>query len=636
MNQKRPESAGRFAAVSAMSLLRVGVLALTLIAGVLPMAASAAPLPFADRRVDINAREQPIASFLRDLFGQIDVPVVVSNAVAGSVNGTFAGDADNVLRNVSRAFGLVLYYDGSVMYVYAAGETVTRTLTLPNSESAAKLRRIAKEMGLLDSRNYLRSTTDGVLMATGTKRFVEQIEELYRADSQRREPSQSQATTFRVFQLRYAWAQDTTVQFGNRTLLVPGVARILRSLVSSSPWVGGNGGETVMRPTQTKLKGQGLAKQPILGFGEDGAASSNEAVADAYGTGRLRGDWALASAGAPQSDVRIQADPRVNAVIVRDYPSRMAEYEQLIKALDLEPVSIEIEATIIDVNTERATELGINWRWGTGRSSTLFGNGTASDTRLQPGGSVVGSAITPQARGGVLSAVLGDASQFIARISALQVQGAARVVSSPQVVTLSNVEALFDNSQTFYVRVAGREEVDLFNVSAGTSMRVTPHVFKDTDGTRIKMLVDLEDATISKTEQVDSIPIVQKSTVNTQALIYEGESLLIGGLTREATDDASDRIPLIGDIPVLGNLFKSTRKSTGRVERLFLISPRLNTRRIVQPPAVNPSVLTPSAPAAAPASSPAATSTVPFTDPVDRRRTGPSNSDPGSVFGYAP
>src|SRR6185436_16804989 len=90
-------------------------------------------------------------------------------------------------------------------------------------------------------------------------------------------------------------------------------------------------------------------------------------------------------------------------------------------------------------------------------------------------------------RGGVASVVLGSLGQFFARIKALQSEGAARVVSSPQVVTLSDVEAVFDNSSTFYVRVAGREQVDLFNVSVGTSLRVTPHVFRDHDANRIKM-----------------------------------------------------------------------------------------------------------------------------------------------------
>jgi type III secretion protein C len=169
---------------------------------------------------------------------------------------------------------------------------------------------------------------------------------------------------------------------------------------------------------------------------------------------------------------------------------------------------------------------------------------------------------------------MGSVGQFIARIRALQTDGAARVVSSPQVVTLSNVEAIFDNSSTFFVRVAGREEVDLFNVSAGTSLRVTPHVFRDVDQTRIKLLVNVEDGNISG-RQVDQIPVVERSTINTQALIAEGESLLIGGMVREVTANSTDKVPGLGDVPVVGNLFKSRESSTTRVERMFLITPRL-------------------------------------------------------------
>ena len=170
--------------------------------------------------------------------------------------------------------------------------------------------------------------------------------------------------------------------------------------------------------------------------------------------------------------------------------------------------------------------------------------------------------------------MLGSLGQFFARIRALQTEGAARIVSSPQVVTLSNVEAMFDNTSTFFVRVAGREQVDLFNVSAGTTLRVTPHVFRDHDQTRIKLLVNVEDGNITN-RQVDQIPVVERSTVNTQALIAEGESLLIGGMVRETQTNSEDKVPGLGDVPVVGNLFKTKSSGTTRVERMFLITPRM-------------------------------------------------------------
>jgi type III secretion protein C len=218
--------------------------------------------------------------------------------------------------------------------------------------------------------------------------------------------------------------------------------------------------------------------------------------------------------------------------------------------------------------------------------------------------------------------VLGSIGQFIGRIRALQAEGAARVVSSPQVVTLSNVEALFDNSSTFYVRVAGREEVDLFNVSAGTTLRVTPHVFRDNEQTRIKLLVNVEDGALTE-RQVDRIPVVERSTINTQALITEGESLLIGGMVRDSISTNVDKVPGLGDVPVVGNLFKTKSSQSARVERMFLITPRLaasrpapaNTGLRANAPAAPP-VQTAAAPAApAPAPVPVAAPSQPAPPP---------------------
>ena len=125
------------------------------------------------------------------------------------------------------------------------------------------------------------------------------------------------------------------------------------------------------------------------------------------------------------------------------------------------------------------------------------------------------------------------------------------------------------------MRVAGRDEVDLFKVSAGTTLRVTPHVFQEGQDVRIKLLVQIEDGQILPQEQVDAIPVVERSSLNTQALIVAGESLLIGGMVRERTTEGVTKVPLLGDIPLLGHLFKTNTDVAERVERLFLISPRL-------------------------------------------------------------
>jgi type III secretion protein C len=537
-------------------------------------AVQAAPMPNAARTVSITAREQPVSAFLQNLFAAVDVPASVSPQLAGSVNGTFAGPADRVLRDISRVYNLVGYYDGNVMHVVPAADLLTKTYTLPRAASERVLREVF-DLGLPDSRNTLRTTADGALVAVGTKRFVEQVDELARnaqaVQTAAAAPVGAGQMDFRVFYLRYAWAQDTTMALGGRQVVVPGVASILRSLVGGR--ASGAGAQDVqMRPTQPKLKGQGLISQGANPTQRENSRESADAArgraVDALVTALNTAAQPApepAAASAPVNvdprQVSIEAEPRLNAVIVRDAADRLSRYEQLIAALDVEPQSLEIEATIIDVNTDKLRELGVDWRWNNAGNSAGFGGALP----------VVGA-------GGVASIVLGSANQFIARIRALQNEGAARVVSSPQVVTLSNVEALFDNSSTFFVRVAGREEVDLFNVSAGTTLRVTPHVFRDAEQTRIKLLVNVEDGSLSG-RQVDQIPVVERSTINTQALINEGESLLIGGMVRDSVSSTVDKVPGLGDVPVVGNLFKSRTNQSARVERMFLITPRLAVSR---------------------------------------------------------
>ncbi len=543
----------------------------------------AAPIPFADREVQLTAREQPIADFMQDLFGRIDVPVVVSPSVKGAVNGSFIGPAERTFRSVARAFNIVEYYDGNVLYLYGSADLVTRTLPVAPG-LAAKVASTVTELRLTDARNSLRTTREGTLIASGTRRFIEQVEELTRAQAVSERTGTPQG--FKVFYLRYAWAQDVNINFGGRQVALPGVASIVRALMTSNSksQVSVTSYETPAYGTVAGIRGQRSQRgQGTLGApGADVQAPSATALA-ALGAqpGPVAGRPDAAGAAFSQplvvaadpSQVRVEADSRLNAVVVRDAPDRLPLYEQLIAALDVEPQALEIEATIIDLNTDRLRQLGINWRYNRGDTSLLFGRGDSSDLALRP--TTPAPDVTPSGVGGFISAVLNGPHEFMARINLLEQQGAARVVSSPQVMTLSNVEAVFDNSSTFYVRVAGRDEVDLFNVTAGTTLRVTPHVFKDNGQVRIKMLVSVDDGSLSDST-VDTLPVVNRSSVNTQALIFEGESLLLGGIVREKSGSSETKVPFLGDIPLLGALFRNKGTNNERVERLFLIQPRLS------------------------------------------------------------
>ena len=561
----------------------------------MPLVASAQTPPAQNgNQVSIVARDQPIAAFLRDLFGRVSRPVVPSAKLTGTVNGVFQGSVEKIYADIAKAFNLISYYDGAAVYVYAPNELGVQTLQLDRA-GAERVARQARAQRLPDRRNLLRVTTDG-LVVSGTPRFIEQVAGMARgeglADGAPAAPGgalggsrggyydapripASQPVEFRVFYLRYARAEDTVVTAGGRETRVPGLATILQNLVLDQK-PGGSAvtpalGARLVRQSQPRLKGQGLDS-----VSPDASQAGNYAATEVLGGG---GDMGLA-APLTQDIVRIEPSAYLNAIIVRDVPERMAAYDSLIRALDVEPQIVEIEATIIDINVDRLQKLGINWRFGSGGFGALFGSGNLdSDTRLLP---VPGlnrrdnvSNITPSGQGGTISTIIGSQREFLGRVTALENKGAARIVSRPQIMTLSNVEAVFDRTRTFYVRVAGREEVDLFNVTAGTVMRVNPHVFRDHDQTRIRVLVNIEDGSISPNSAVENIPIVDRASVATQGMVLDGESLLLGGMTIDADLNDETKVPLLGDIPLLGELFKFRTKQRGHTERLFLITPRL-------------------------------------------------------------
>jgi len=273
---------------------------------------------------------------------------------------------------------------------------------------------------------------------------------------------------------------------------------------------------------------------------------------------------------APELALRpvIQADPRLNAVIIRDTPQRLQLFEELIAILDTPVRLVEIEAIIVDVNSSRISELGIDWGGRAGSIAGGFGTpGQAPDSLT--GTLVFGKNVNP-------TTVIPDAGNFLmTRIRALEGNGDARIVSRPSVLTLDNLGALIDLSDTLYVQSIGERVANVIPITVGTTLRVTPHIIESAGNSVVHLIVDIEDGAIQDERKFTGLPTVRKSTIGTQAVMGARESLLIGGFNSQTNSKQVDAIPILGKMPFFGAFFRKQSSTLRSTERLFLITPKI-------------------------------------------------------------
>nr|WP_297350464.1 type III secretion system outer membrane ring subunit SctC [uncultured Caldimonas sp.] len=546
-----------------MSLyLRLAVLSLMLCSLVLP--AGAAELQWRDRSFQIVASEKPLPDFLRELASSQGTTAVVDNKVSGLISGKFTGSARKILDSICASYGLTWYFDGSFLYVDLASEARSEVISI-SPGSASRVAQTIVALKISDSRYPLSiSDNEGSVFVSGPRRYVEMVRQAVKLADQR--ASMTDNSEVRLFPLKYAWAADFRINRSGRQTVVPGVATVLNSLYKGK---GGSGGGSAGTPVGSPLRvgpnrevrmrsGDALqVPQVDMGGGGEGMAAS-------FGTG--------ADGELPQ----FHADTRMNAVLVRDLPERMPQYARIIESMDVRPRLIEIELTIMDISTDTLDSLGVDWRAHGRHADVQIGRGTGTPLTWNSGATEAGQTGSAPPAGGVFTAAIGNElrNYLLARVHALTKTGDANFVARPKVLTLDNNEAILENLNELYVRVDGFQDAALFNITAGTSVRVTPLIVDEATARGVMMSIDIQDGDLSQAT-VDDIPVVRRRTVNTQALVTEGASLLIAGYSSEENTNAVTGVPILSDVPVLGNLFKYTEKRRVKLERFYMLTPRM-------------------------------------------------------------
>ena len=487
------------------------------------------------------------------------------DTVSGRVSGRFQKvSARNFLTAMGEAYGAGWYVLGTSIHFYASDRVRKDFLTVP-SGSAEDLVNSLRRSGFIADELPVKINNDAnMLTFVGPEPYLAQI----RTAAAAYLAVQTEKIVMRVFPVKYAWADDITLQNMDQTVTVPGIASILRGMVM---------GQSVRGTTVSQ---QRRTAQSVESLGAPGLSRQNDSRSAPAPT---------QSTPVMQGSISIMADPRVNAVLVSDSAFRMPYYEEVIRELDKPVELVEIHAAIVDIDTNASRELGVNFS-GRGTNGKWQGGGSLGASNSGSTDSAGNPVITTtsNAAGALLSTIYTHGTDFfMARINALEEKNAARMLGRPSVLTVDNVQAVLENTTTYYIPLKGQEAVDLYKVESGTVLRVTPHIIHEGGKTSIKLAVSVQDDQGDSSsgyqsiggENSDAITVtpIKQTKINTQAMVEVGQSLLIGGYYYEQKSQASNGVPVLKDIPLLGALFRSNSTSGRQMERLILITPRLVT-----------------------------------------------------------
>lgn len=521
-------------------------------------------LPWRQKTSFQFAKEISLSELIRGYFALQNVTVVIDPDVQGSVNGKFEDlSPEEFLNRLSRSNGLIWFYDGNVLYVYPAQKVESRFLQI-SPHASKKLLETVSGLGMVAPTSSIRLVgNSGIAFVSGPPGYVSMVSDIAKQLSSILEVDYNEALKVRIFPLKHAWAYDTSFTTQETRVTLPGLATVLRGLMETGTMAtpqmiisGQINQDRIQVADKIKTFNQenGLLpfhKQEILPYNSPDPSILPPAIPTVSHSATL-----------------IQPDIRLNAIIVRDVEARMSQYQDIIDALDVPVYLIEISVAIVDINTNFSTAIGNQFFSALNNK----GNGIAFNTT-----GLVGT--TPPATGfNFKLGAVWDGYQILSQIEALAQEGYANVLARPTVLTLNNLEARIATTSTFYVQLIGTDASDLANVTVGTILKVTPRVIIEKDGyRRIKLLIDLNDGNVdnSATAQVDGLPTTTDASINTQAVIYEGQSLFIGGYYRQEKKMTESGIPVLKDLPLLGYIFKVKTHTNTTLERMYLITPRI-------------------------------------------------------------
>ncbi|MEC8918305.1 MAG: type IV pilus secretin PilQ, partial [Pseudomonadota bacterium] len=280
---------------------------------------------------------------------------------------------------------------------------------------------------------------------------------------------------------------------------------------------------------------------------------------------------------------RVTVDPRTNTLILQDTREQLDAIRRTIEHLDVPVRQVQIEARIVIARDSATRELGVNWGLSSpaGRHLDLSGAAdgdpstvptTSDDPDTYGGGLAVdlGNAVNPASAfsfGYVSGDILIDLE-----LRALESEGKSQTISQPKVITANQRTAIIKQGQEVpYQEASSSGATSTEFKEAVLSLEVTPQITPDD---RIIMDLRINNDDISDT-RYDGAPAIDTNEIQTQVLVNNGETVVLGGILTSEQLRTLFKTPFLGDLPVIGNLFRYTQNSNEKVELLVFITPKI-------------------------------------------------------------
>ncbi len=341
------------------------------------------------------------------------------------------------------------------------------------------------------------------------------------------------------------------------------------------------------------------------GKAEDIAKLLTEDAKSGGGGGGAAGGGAQQQRGILSSRGSVSFDNRTNTLLLVDIPKKVQEVKELLAVIDRPVDQVLIEARIVIADESFARDLGAKFGvggWDTGNSHRFLTSGSLeNNTALQnalvtpntPIPRTLNSALGVAGAPSIAFTILGASTAIDIELSALEKNGRGEIISNPRVITSNQQEALIRQGQeigyvTTQVGSAGATPTQTVAFKeALLELKVTPTITSDG---RVYLSVSIKKDDVSGITQTDQggVPSFTKREINTAVLVENAQTVVIGGVYEFRNRDDVSKVPFLGDVPFLRNLFRTKSKSNNKAELLVFITPRVLMTTRAQPQVSTP------------------------------------------------